>query len=146
MIIDSELSPAGLHQKIAGLWELSGSKIMEIRDHYDNSRGSPVFTVKGKYTTCGWTEWTQGFQYGSAILQYDADHRDEFLAYGRQNTLEKMAPHLTHMGIHDHGFNNLSSCTGRQVDRYTRGRIHLFIDSPRSKLRGTFSSTKSIID
>jgi len=109
MIIDSELSLAGLHQKINGLWELSASKIMEIRDHYDDSRGSPIFTVKGKYTTRGWTEWTQGFQYGSAILQYDADHRDEFLEYGRKNTLEKMAPHLTHMGVHDHGFNNLST-------------------------------------
>ncbi|MCD4710631.1 MAG: hypothetical protein K8R52_07280 [Bacteroidales bacterium] len=109
MIIDSELNPAGLHQKITGLWELSGSKIMDIRDHYDDSRGSPVFTVKGKYTTRGWTEWTQGFQYGSAILQYDADNQGEFLAYGRQKTLEKMAPHLTHMGVHDHGFNNLST-------------------------------------
>jgi len=109
MIIDSELSPAGLHQKITGLWDLSASKIKDIRDHCDDSRGSPVFTVKGKYTTRGWTEWTQGFQYGSAILQYDADNQDEFLAYGRQNTLEKMAPHLTHMGVHDHGFNNLST-------------------------------------
>jgi len=109
MIIDSKLSLTGLHEKITGLWELSGSKIMDIRDHYDDSRGSPVFTVKGKYTTRGWTEWTQGFQYGSAILQYDAGHRDEFLEYGRQNTLEKMAPHLTHMGVHDHGFNNIST-------------------------------------
>ena len=109
MIIDSELNPAGLHQKINGLWELSASKIEDIRDHYDDSRGSPVFTIQGKYTTRGWTEWTQGFQYGSAILQYDADNQDKFLAYGRKNTLEKMALHLTHMGVHDHGFNNLST-------------------------------------
>ena len=31
---------------------------------------SPVFTVKGRYTSKGWTEWTQGFQYGSALLQF----------------------------------------------------------------------------
>jgi unsaturated chondroitin disaccharide hydrolase len=28
--------------------------------------------VKGRYTTRGWTEWTQGFQYGAEILQFDA--------------------------------------------------------------------------
>jgi len=28
--------------------------------------------VRGKYTSRGWTEWTQGFQFGSAILQFDA--------------------------------------------------------------------------
>ena len=33
----------------------------------------------------------------------------EFLNSGRGNTVEKMAPHLTHKGVHDHGFNNLST-------------------------------------
>jgi len=109
MIIDTQLSPDSLRQKVAGLWELSAAKIADIRDSYDESDGSPVFTVKGKYTTRGWTEWTQGFQFGSAILQFDAGGQAEFLKYGRQNTLEKMAPHLTHMGVHDHGFNNIST-------------------------------------
>ena len=109
MKIDARLAPGDLQYKISRLWELSASKISDIRDHYDESGGSPVFTVKGKYTTRGWTEWTQGFQFGSAILQYDADGQAEFLEYGRQNTLQKMAPHLTHMGVHDHGFNNLST-------------------------------------
>ena len=109
MIIDSNLSPSALRQKVEGFWELSASKIRDIRDHYDDSNGSPVFTINGKYTTRGWTEWTQGFQFGSAILQFDAGKQEEFLVYGRQNTLEKMASHLTHMGVHDHGFNNLST-------------------------------------
>jgi len=109
MIIDTKLSPDSLRQKIVALWEISAAKIADIRDKYDDSKGSPVFTVKGKYTTRGWTEWTQGFQFGSAILQFDAGGQAEFLKYGRQNTLEKMAPHLTHMGVHDHGFNNIST-------------------------------------
>ena len=33
-------------------------------------------------TTRGWTEWTQGFQYGSAILQYDATGEKSFLDIG----------------------------------------------------------------
>ena len=35
--------------------------------------------------------------------------RAEFLDLGRERTLTRMAPHLTHMGVHDHGFNNVST-------------------------------------
>ena len=72
-------------------------------------KGTPVFTVAGTYTTRGWTEWTQGFQFGSAILQFDATGDEQFLEIGRRNTIEKMAPHVTHIGVHDHGFNNVST-------------------------------------
>jgi hypothetical protein len=33
----------------------------------------------------------------------------DFLEYGRTGTLEHMTDHLTHMGVHDHGFNNVST-------------------------------------
>lgn len=90
-------------------WQLSGEKITLIEDSFDPSKGAPVFTEKGKYVTRGWTEWTQGFQYGSALLQFDATGDEQFLKIGRDNTLNKMAPHLTHTGVHDHGFNNVST-------------------------------------
>ena len=32
-----------------------------------------------------------------------------FLELGRERTLAVMAPHLTHVGVHDHGFNNVST-------------------------------------
>ena len=32
-----------------------------------------------------------------------------FLELGRERTLTRMAPHLTHVGVHDHGFNNVST-------------------------------------
>ncbi|RPA70384.1 glycosyl hydrolase [Cyclobacteriaceae bacterium YHN15] len=90
-------------------WKLSGQKILLIEQTFETSKGAPVFTEKGKYVTRGWTEWTQGFQFGSAILQFDATGEEKFLQLGRQNTLHKMAPHLTHTGVHDHGFNNVST-------------------------------------
>lgn len=90
-------------------WELSAKKIQLIRSDYDTSRGSPVFTEDGSYTTRGWTEWTQGFQFGSEILQYDATGEKKYLELGRDATVEKMAPHITHIGVHDHGFNNVST-------------------------------------
>ncbi|MGB2958564.1 MAG: glycosyl hydrolase, partial [Bacteroidota bacterium] len=54
------------------MFRLSGEKIRLLQRRWDSSRGTPVFTVKGRYTTRGWTEWTQGFQFGSALLQFDA--------------------------------------------------------------------------
>lgn len=109
MNIDRKLRPQDLEEKIRQLWDLSASKIRSIRDHFPNEAGSPVFTAGGRYSTRGWTEWTQGFQFGSALLQYDAEAQTEFLEYGRNSTLAYMAPHLTHVGVHDHGFNNLST-------------------------------------
>jgi len=107
--IDSSLKIENLKKKLDFFWELSGEKINAIDKNYDASKGSPVFTVNGKYSTRGWTEWTQGFQFGSSILQFDATSENYFLESGRKSTLEKMAPHISHIGVHDHGFNNLST-------------------------------------
>lgn len=109
MHINNSLQPSDLSTKLDRFWELSGQKIRLIDQHYDVSKGSPVFTVQGQYTTRGWTEWTQGFQFGSAILQFDATTETEFLEMGRQKTLTVMAPHISHIGVHDHGFNNVST-------------------------------------
>lgn len=109
MKINDLLRPADLADKIERLWTLSAAKIAAIEKTWDPAQGSPVFTVQGQYTSRGWTEWTQGFQYGSAILQFDATGEEAFLARGREMTLRVMARHVTHMGVHDHGFNNVST-------------------------------------
>ncbi|HEX5113273.1 MAG TPA: glycosyl hydrolase [Saprospiraceae bacterium] len=107
--INPDLKPSDLSSKLKEFWELSAEKINLIEKHYDVSKGSPVFTIKGNYSTRGWTEWTQGFQYGSIILQYDATGEDSLLTLGRKKTVEVMAPHISHIGVHDHGFNNVST-------------------------------------
>ena len=109
MITENQLQLTDISQKLKTLWDLSGKKIEMIENGFDLSKGAPVFTVKGKYTTRGWTEWTQGFQYGSAILQFDATGDERFLEIGRKKTLQVMAPHISHIGVHDHGFNNVST-------------------------------------
>ena len=109
MIAKASLQTADLAPKIRKLWDLSAGKIRLIEKRTDASKGAPVFTVAGKYTARGWTEWTQGFQYGSAILQFDATGEKEFLDIGRKKTVESMAPHISHIGVHDHGFNNVST-------------------------------------
>jgi hypothetical protein len=109
MNIDYTIKPDDLKEKLDHFWKLSGEKIVKIESEYDTAKGAPVFTVNGKYSTRGWTEWTQGFQYGSAILQFDATGNEIFLNIGRENTVNKMAPHVSHVGVHDHGFNNIST-------------------------------------
>jgi hypothetical protein len=107
--VDDVLEPAHLIDKLARMWELSGEKILAIEAGATPESGTPVFTVAGKYTAQGWTEWTQGFQFGSAILQFDATGDERFLDAGRDATIARMASHVTHVGVHDHGFNNVST-------------------------------------
>lgn len=109
MHIDSNITAKDLSKPVARLFELAQQKVRLLDRSWDASKGTPVFTVEGKYTTRGWTEWTQGFQYGSAILTFDATGDRELLDLGRKQTLDRMAPHVTHIGVHDHGFNNLST-------------------------------------
>jgi len=98
-------------------FELAGGKILALNKRWNPQDGTPVFTVAGRYTSRGWTEWTQGFQFGNAVYQFDA-------------TVDYMASHVSRIGVHDHGFNNVSTYgnllrlmrEGR--DRYdVRGRV-----------------------
>src|SRR5437867_6744058 len=107
--IDSTLTPKKLLPRLERLFKLSGDKILNIEESWKPEQGAPVFTVKGRYASRGWTEWTQGFQFGSAILQFDATGEEKFLEMGRRNTIERMATHVSHVGVHDHGFNNIST-------------------------------------
>ena len=107
--IDRIRTPSELLARIDRLFELSAAKIDALEKAWNPANGAPVFTVDGAYTARGWTEWTEGFQYGSALLQFDATGDRRFLELGRERTLTRMAPHLTHVGVHDHGFNNVST-------------------------------------
>ncbi len=107
--LDRPRSPRDLLPRIERVFALSGGKIRSIEETWRPEDGAPVFTVQGRYRARGWTEWTQGFQFGSALLQYDATGDAEFLALGRSRTLDRMAPHLTNAGVHDHGFNIVST-------------------------------------
>ncbi|MDA1013246.1 MAG: glycosyl hydrolase, partial [Planctomycetota bacterium] len=107
--IDNGLEPQSLADDIAHMWKLSADKILAIEASMRPDQGSPVLTIGGKYTSQGWTEWTQGFQVGSALLQFDGTDDERFLEIGRRQTVREMASHVSHIGVHDHGFNNVST-------------------------------------
>jgi hypothetical protein len=95
--------------RIERLFDLSAQKILSLEKTWEPAKGTPVVTVRGRYTSRAWTEWTQGFQLGSALIQFDATGEQRFLEIGRRKTIQLMAPHVSHMGVHDHGFNNIST-------------------------------------
>jgi unsaturated chondroitin disaccharide hydrolase len=109
MQINPSLTPGSLRRDIDRLFDLSARKIRSLERSWDPRLGAPVFTVGGRYTSRGWTDWTQGFQFGSAILQFDATGDRGALAAGRGGTLRHMAAHVSHVGVHDHGFNIVST-------------------------------------
>lgn len=109
MLVQPTSDHSFLSFALRDFWALSATKILNIEKKFDPGKGAPVYTVGGRYTSRGWTEWTQGFQYGSALLQFEATGDEQFLEIGRQATLKRMAPHLSHFGVHDHGFNNVST-------------------------------------
>jgi unsaturated chondroitin disaccharide hydrolase len=107
--INNGVTAKKLLPRLNRLFDLSAARILSLEKNWNPSRGTPVFTVKGKYTSRGWTEWTQGFQFGSALLQFDATGEKRFLEIGRRNTIQKMATHVSNIGVHDHSFNNIST-------------------------------------
>ena len=114
MQIDREIIPADLAGAARRVCEVASGKVRGLYESWDPSTGAPVYTVAGRYTQRGWTEWTEGFQYGCALLAFDGltfDGRGDadLLDLGRRQTMERMAPHLSHVGVHDHGFNTMST-------------------------------------
>ena len=85
--IRHDLTAQSLAPKVRRMFGASAAKIRALDRSWEPSQGSPVFTAAGRYTSRGWTEWTQGFQFGSAILQFDATGDREFLESGRAQTV-----------------------------------------------------------
>ncbi|MBI1318075.1 MAG: glycosyl hydrolase [Candidatus Hydrogenedens sp.] len=109
MFVDDTLTAESLVPALERLFALAGPKLRALDGRWRVQDGAPVFTVEGRYTARGWTEWTQGFQYGCQILLFDATEDEDALRRGREHTRLHMAPHVSHTGVHDHGFNNLST-------------------------------------
>jgi hypothetical protein len=122
MKIDHALAPADLSPSLDRVWAASASKILSIERAHPPGGEALVYTAGGRYTSRGWTEWTLGFRYGSALLQFDATGDRRFLEIGRRGTLESMGAHLTDMGVHDHGF-TIVSTYGALLRLLAEGRL-----------------------
>lgn len=124
MKIDHTVAPLDLAPAIHQMWDISAIKIDSIDRSFDRSKGVPVHTVAGRYQPRGWTDWTQGFEFGSAILQFDATGEERFLEMAIQRIRVEMPTHITNFGVHDHGFNQVSTY-GNLLRLGREGRISL---------------------
>ncbi len=122
MNLDSDITAGELMAGVQQIFALAAEKTRRLDSDWDPALGAPVFTVAGRYSTRGWTQWTQGFQYGCLILTGDALNDSRLIELGRTRTLERMLPHVTHTGVHDHGFNNLSTY-GNLLRLLNEGRL-----------------------
>ncbi len=122
MNVSTTLQAKDLQKQIDHVFEVSDRSTENLSRAWDSSRGAPVFTERGVYTTRGWTEWTQGFQFGNQIYLYDATQANHWLTRARDAIVAQMYPHLTHTGVHDHGFNNVSTY-GNLLRLMKEGRI-----------------------
>ncbi len=109
MKVNARLRPEHFARPLEQFWNLSREKIEAIERTADHSKGAPVFTIRGRYTSRSWTEWTEGFRFGSALLQFDATGDESCLEIGRRGALDRMARHVTDAGVHDHGFTIVST-------------------------------------
>ncbi|HVJ08517.1 MAG TPA: hypothetical protein VM554_09040 [Acidisarcina sp.] len=103
------VTPADLQGAVARTFSIAAEKTLRLDRRWQPVDGAPVFTVDGRYTMRGWTQWTQGFQYGNALLAFDVVDDPELLRVGLEHTRDHMTEHLTHTGVHDHGFNTMST-------------------------------------
>ena len=96
MKIAQDITVASLEKKALRVFEVSAAKVETLDRRWNPASGSPVYTVQGQYTSRGWTEWTQGFQFGSAVLQFDATgERGVSRDRPRDERSDVMAPHVT---------------------------------------------------
>ena len=131
MRIDHPLTPRDLLPKIDRMFELSAGKIRSLEASWPADAGAPVFTVDGPLPVARLDRMDARVPVRlGASCSSTPPATPSSWSWAAARTVERMAPHLTHVGVHDHGFNNVSTYGG--LWRLAReGRI----DAPPWELR-----------
>ncbi len=124
MIDLKDITVQDLKAPLENFWNLAANKTELLRKNYKSDTGSPVITKAGKYVPQGWTDWTQGFQFGIPLLVFDATGASDLLGKAKEDIKAKMPAHLSHFGVHDHGFNTISTY-GNLLRLGNQGKINL---------------------
>lgn len=108
MQIDDSISLEVVAPAARQVAEIGARKIRALLKRW-NTSDAPVFTAAGRYGSRSWTHWTQGFLYGQALLCFQMTGEEDLLKTARELIHSRMAEHVTHFGVHDHGFNCVST-------------------------------------
>jgi unsaturated chondroitin disaccharide hydrolase len=71
MVSSGAITPRDLTPAMRRAEELAVEKTLMLDKRWSVAGSAPVFTVDGRYTARSWTQWTQGFQYGNALLCFE---------------------------------------------------------------------------
>lgn len=69
--VSPTITPRDLMPAVRRAVELATEKTLRLDRRWSAPGCAPVFTIGGRYTARGWTQWTQGFQYGNALLCFE---------------------------------------------------------------------------
>jgi hypothetical protein len=103
------LSLESLRPYVERVFHIAAPKVHRVLKKWMHRDGAPVFTRRGVYVSRAWTEWTQGFLFGNALWVSDVTQDRPLFTMTRRGILTRMPSYLTHIGVHDHGFNTLSA-------------------------------------
>ena len=103
-------SPGDVRASIARLFDVSAAKIDALearwRPERRRARSSPS---RASIVRAGGRSGRRDFSSARRCCSSTPPANRAFLELGRSRTCERMASHLTHVGVHDHGFNNVST-------------------------------------
>ena len=110
MRIDEALRPADLRPAIDRMWEISAEQDPLAREDLERRRTArPSSRCAGATPPAAGPTGRRASSSARRCCSSTPPATRAFLELGRERTFERMAPHLTHMGVHDHGFNNVST-------------------------------------
>jgi len=75
MEMDDQRTPEALAGRVERFWDVSGGKARAVARDDDAARGSPAFTIGGRYTPRGWREgalYVQRLAAGGPYLAFRA--------------------------------------------------------------------------
>ena len=120
--VRSDLTPASLKKKVAALFDASAQKLRSLERDWSPSPARPSSPLTANTPAAAGPNGRRVFSSAPRSSSSMPRATGDFLDYGRDHTVRLMAPHVTHMGVHDHGFNNVSTY-GNLLRLMDEGRI-----------------------
>ena len=89
--------------------ELASAKTLRLERRWKVADGAPVIHGWRKIYRAQLDAVDAGLSVWQCADVLRSDRRHDLLAMARRHVVADMAEHLTHTGVHDHGFNNIST-------------------------------------
>ena len=103
------LTPQALMPSIKRALELASEKTAMLDRRWKVADGAPVFTVGRQIHSARLDAVDTRISVWQRPPLLRTDRRRDLLTLARRHVVADMAEHLTHTGVHDHGFNNIST-------------------------------------